>query len=206
MGQTAPVSTIIMKSLILLAVVAFASAVPTCDECLSAVQGFKDHLLTAESLAEQQAILVLAACPQAPDPAQCEEWVGTYWEGIATVLFDWLINVKEPCGDLGLGLCKRDFTCDDCLGALNKLGEIMIDETYIAEGVAYMQGPAYWERWRPHTRLRELHCGCSSGCHGRSSPGVASSGNRTLSRSSYGLLVLLSINKLEIKKKKKKKS
>ena len=69
--------------------------------------GFKDRLLTPESLAEQQAILTLAACPQAPDPAQCEQWVATYWAGIAKVLFTWLTDVKDPCGSLGLGLCKK---------------------------------------------------------------------------------------------------
>ena len=69
--------------------------------------GFKDRLLTPESLAEQQAILTLAACPQAPDPAECEQWVATYWAGIAKVLFTWLTDVKDPCGSLGLGLCKK---------------------------------------------------------------------------------------------------
>merc|ERR1712241_997185 len=74
---------IIMKGLIILAVVAAASAAPSCDDCKAAVAGFKDHLLSEESLGEQQAILTLAACPQAPDPAQCEQWVATYWAGIA---------------------------------------------------------------------------------------------------------------------------
>merc|ERR1712241_1582953 len=97
---------IIMKVLLLLAVVA-ASAAPSCDDCKAAVAGFKDHLLSEESLGEQQAILTLAACPQAPDPAQCEQWVATYWAGIAEVLFTWLTDVKDPCGSLGLNLCKK---------------------------------------------------------------------------------------------------
>merc|ERR1712045_98510 len=135
MGQTVLVShrRIIMKGLIILAVVAAASAAPSCDDCKQAVAGFKDRLLTPESLAEQQAILTLAACPQAPDPAQCEQWVATYWAGIAKVLFTWLTDVKDPCGSLGLGLCKKGFTCDECLGALDFLGGVMVDESYVAE-------------------------------------------------------------------------
>merc|ERR1712203_1259998 len=112
---------IIMKGLIILAVVAAASAAPSYDDCKAAVAGFKERLLTPESLAEQQAILTLAACPQAPDPAQCEQWVATYWAGIAEVLF----------------------TCDECKGALDFLGGVMVDDSYISEAVAYLQGAAY---------------------------------------------------------------
>merc|ERR1711993_90701 len=153
MGQTVLVShrRIIMKGLIILAVVAAASAAPSCDDRKAAVAGFKERLLTPESLAEQQAILTLAACPQAPDPAQCEQWVATYWAGIAEVLFTWLTDVKDPCGSLGLGLCKKGFTCDECLGALDFLGGVMVDDSYIAEATSYLQGPAYCGNGGEHT-------------------------------------------------------
>merc|ERR1712001_687510 len=89
---------IIMKSLILLAVVAFASATPTCDECIDAVGKIRDHLLTPESLEIQQAAAVSAGCPLCADPAACEAWIMTYWPKAAKVLFDWLVDVKDPCG------------------------------------------------------------------------------------------------------------
>merc|ERR1711975_164136 len=134
---------IIMKSLILLAMVAFASATPTCDECIDAVGKIRDHLLTPESLGIQQAAAVSAGCPLCADPAACEAWIMTYWPKAAKVLFDWLVDVKDPCGELGLGYCKRDFTCGECLMALNLLSEIMVNQQYVDELVEYMQGPAY---------------------------------------------------------------
>ena len=60
-----------------------------------------------ESLAEQIAILIAAGCPTAPDPAQCEADVAQYWPGIAKALYGFFFTQKEPCGEMGMNVCKR---------------------------------------------------------------------------------------------------
>merc|ERR1712080_203100 len=106
---------------ILAAIIGFSSAFnlrgPTCDECKTAVADLHAHLLGEESMAEQIAILIAAGCPTADDPAQCEADVAKYWPGIATATFGYFFTEKEPCGEMGLNVCKKDWTCDDCTGA-----------------------------------------------------------------------------------------
>merc|ERR1712055_175864 len=136
-----------MKFLILAAILGFTSALnlrtPTCDECKTAIADLHAHLLSEESMAEQIAILIAAGCPTQPDPAQCEADVAKYWPGIATATYGFFFTEKEPCGEMGLNVCKREWTCDDCTGALTLLAGIMTQEEYVQEAITFLQGPGY---------------------------------------------------------------
>merc|ERR550539_478636 len=134
-----------MKLLILLAFVGFATAsqAPTCEECNAAVDALHQHLITEESLGEQKAILIAKMCPVSENEAECEELLSTFWDGAATVLYDFFFTQKEPCGEMGMNVCNRDWTCEDCTAAMTMLDKIMNDEVYVAEAVAYLQGDAY---------------------------------------------------------------
>merc|ERR1712112_374870 len=135
--QTWAAHHLIMKFLILVTIVSLVSAVPTCDECKSAIDAFHNHLLTEESMAEAIAILIAAGCPTQPDPAQCEADVAKYWPGIATATYGFFFTQKEPCGEMGLNVCKREWTCDDCTGALALLAGIMTQEEYVQEAITW---------------------------------------------------------------------
>ena len=58
-------------------------------------------------MAEAVAILIAAGCPTQPDPAQCEADVPKFWPGIAKVLYGFFFTQKEPCGEMGMNVCKR---------------------------------------------------------------------------------------------------
>merc|ERR1712036_200236 len=85
--------------------------------------------------------------PTAADPAQCEADVAKYWPGVATVLYGYFFTVKEPCGEMGMNVCKsttpRDWTCQECADAITLLSGIMTQDTYVQEAVEYLSGPAY---------------------------------------------------------------
>merc|ERR1719430_3049791 len=116
-----------MKFLILAAIVGFASAGPTCDECKTAVADLHAHLLGDESMAEQIAILIAAGCPTQPDPAQCEADTAKYWPGIATATYGFFFTEKEPCGDGGEHMPNCEEMITTSIGmALEILSQAMV--------------------------------------------------------------------------------
>merc|ERR1712080_775238 len=147
MGVSNRINTLTMKFLIFAAIIGFTSAfnlrAPTCDECKTAVADLHTHSLGEESMAEQIAILIVAGCPTQPDPAQCEADIAKYWPGIAKAIYGFFLTEKEPCGEMGLNVCKKDWTCDDCTGAITLLAGIMTEDQYVQEAIAFLQGPGY---------------------------------------------------------------
>jgi len=119
----------------------------TCDDCKTAIAGLEAHLTGEESLAEQIAILIAAGCPTAADPAMCEMAVAKYWPGIAKALYGFFFSQKEPCGEMGMNVCKsttpKEWTCQECADAITLLSGIMTQQTYVDEAIVYLQGPAY---------------------------------------------------------------
>merc|ERR1711909_42317 len=138
----------IMKVLILFAMLGYASAAVTCDECNKAAADLVARLLSEESLAEQVQILAATVCPQSPDPAACEEAVAQYWGQIAACLYPNFLG-DDAC--VTLGVCTKrtyrptpkDWTCEECTDIMGRLAVFMADPATIAEGVTIVQGECF---------------------------------------------------------------
>lgn len=118
-----------MKYLILtcLLATAFAAQVPTCDECIESMgrwpffNSFPDHvtyqftipppgklvtrLMSPESLRVQIGALVPAICPEAPEPAHCEESLAKTWPDIGHAMYPVFLEGSSVCTQLIEGGC-----------------------------------------------------------------------------------------------------
>merc|ERR1711937_500619 len=134
----------IMKTfaIVLSCLVASISADITCDDCLEFGGALSNYLQSEASLAEQTAILVAAVCPQAPDAADCEAVLNTYWSQIGLAMYPVFLEPSSVCSELGV--CKKTVvstpTCDECVGSVVLVSEVIKSEAKIAEIVAFLQG------------------------------------------------------------------
>merc|ERR1711874_393464 len=80
-------------------------------------------------------------------PGHCEADVAQYWPGMAKVLYGFFFTQKEPCGEMGMNVCKsttpKDWTCQECADAITLLSGIMTADQYVQEAVESLSGPAY---------------------------------------------------------------
>merc|ERR1712179_391786 len=120
----------IMKVLILFAMLGYASAAVTCDECNKAAADLVARLLSEESLAEQ--VQILAAC-----------------------LYPNFLG-DDAC--VTLGVCTKrtyrptpkDWTCEECTDIMGRLAVFMADPATIAEGVTIVQGECFCMNGEDH--------------------------------------------------------
>merc|ERR1711970_347256 len=131
--------------------IGIAVAIPTCDECKKAVGDLQVRLTSQESIAEQKTILILRGCIGDFATPECEEAVQTYWPEVGPLTFNYFFTEKEPCGPLGLDVCKRSWTCEEWTGAIGLLSNIMTQEEYVAEIITYLQGDAFCNNGDAHT-------------------------------------------------------
>merc|ERR1712080_754792 len=137
-----------MQILLLLAAIGYTSAAVTCEDCKAASAGLVDHLTSAESLQEQELILIQTLCPATPDPKACEEGITQWWKDIAGCLYPHFIG-DDAC--IKLGLCTKntlvsqlkDWTCEECTAIMGKVSAFMVEEATVAEAVSWLQGECF---------------------------------------------------------------
>merc|ERR1712227_814427 len=134
----------IMKSfaVILACLVSTISADVTCDDCLAFAGAMGAYLQSDASLMEQTAILKGALCPAEEDPAGCEAGVDMYWSQIGLAMYPVFLEANAVCGELGV--CKKTVvstpTCDECVGSVALVAEVIKSDAKIADIVAFLQG------------------------------------------------------------------
>merc|ERR1719400_2071058 len=132
-----------MKVLLFSSVVVALAAADTCSDCTAVVNAIQARLMSEESIAAQQAILVGGLCPGTDDPAECEANLPGFWAQIAALLWPgyWDPNAEWMC----LHICEApqdvDMTCDDCkMGIQAAIDQLLAPETldtivnYLANG------------------------------------------------------------------------
>jgi len=134
--------------LALLSLLALTSAVPTCDECISAMDGLVTRLTSDASIEEQVGILLAAVCPQDPEGQEhCEAELPLSWPEIARLLYPFYLDSQVICA--GLGSCVREWTCEECTAGMETIAAMMEDPTLIAAAVQMLQGEAYCGTFHP---------------------------------------------------------
>jgi len=127
---------------VLACLVASISADITCDDCLEFAGAMGAYLQSDASLMEQTAILKAALCPGADDPAGCEAAMDTYWSQIGLAMYPVFLEANAVCGELGV--CKKTVvstpTCDECVGSVVLVSEVIKSDSKIADIVAFLQG------------------------------------------------------------------
>merc|ERR1711872_96276 len=136
---------IIMKTfaaVVLTCLVASTSADITCDDCLEFGDAMSNYLQSEASLAEQTAILVAGVCPQTSDAADCEAKLNIYWSQIGLAMYPVFLEPTSVC--MELGVCKKTVvstpTCDECVGSVVLVSEVIKSDAKIADIVAFLQG------------------------------------------------------------------
>merc|ERR1712193_127348 len=76
-----------MKVLLLTSALMVLVAADTCSDCTAVVNAVQARLMTEESIAYQQGILVSGLCPEAENVAECEE--GARASGCSVLLATW---------------------------------------------------------------------------------------------------------------------
>merc|ERR1712004_511706 len=84
-GNSIPGHT--MKVLLLTSALMVLVAADTCSDCTAVVNAVQARLMTEESIAYQQGILVSGLCPEAENVAECEESLPGFWAQIANLLW-----------------------------------------------------------------------------------------------------------------------
>merc|ERR1711962_327708 len=128
--QMGPPST--MKVLLFSSVVVALAAAVTCSDCTAVVNAIQARLMSEESIAAQQAILVGGLCPGTDDPAECEANLPGFWAQIAALLWPgyWDPNADWMC----LHICEApedtNMTCDSCqMGIQAGIDQLLAPET-----------------------------------------------------------------------------
>merc|ERR1719278_1446876 len=117
--------------LALLALTPYTSAVPTCDECIAAMDGLVTRLTSDVSIEEQVGILLAAVCPQDPEGQEhCEMELPVSWPEIARLLYPFYLDSQVICN--GLGSCVREWTCEECTAGMETIAGMMEDPGLIA--------------------------------------------------------------------------
>jgi len=122
----------------------------SCDECKVAAVALMDRLLTADAITQQISVLVTSLCPLAEDPATCEAGLNGNWESMANILYPVFLEPEEACERADL--CKpalttpayaREWTCEECTGAVYILAAFMEEKTTIEDAIVLLQGEQF---------------------------------------------------------------
>merc|ERR1711944_313586 len=136
----------------LLAVVALASAQDNCQRCGKAVEQLGQYLLTPAEIAAVEQGLVDLVCTTLPEEniEGCAVAVYSWWPKIAEALFEYQGTVVAIC--VGIGACeaknpyvnfKEGFTCDECLGFLDKVSGLLATEDFANVVAADLHGAVF---------------------------------------------------------------
>jgi|ERR1711915_395067 len=135
--------------LVVLAFATYASALPTCEECKDLIGMEQAHLLGAESIAEQQGILLAEMCPAVEDPAECEAGIQARWGDMMAALLPILLDPTTVCTDI-FGICRShqkslvaDAQCDDCMNGIFGIAVAMSLPDTQAQALEILSGDAY---------------------------------------------------------------
>merc|ERR1719264_2521592 len=87
----------------IVATMAFSStsALPTCEECVFAMDALVTRLTGEVSLAEQISVMVDTICPQAENPDDCITRLTAAWPEIAGLIYPRYLDGNTVCGALG---------------------------------------------------------------------------------------------------------
>merc|ERR1712116_55687 len=109
-----------MKVLLLTSALMVLVAADTCSDCTGVVNAVQARLMTEESIAYQQGILVSGLCPEAENVAECEEALPGFWAHIA----EWM------CAPICAAPEDTIMTCDACqAGVLAAIDQLLAPET-----------------------------------------------------------------------------
>merc|ERR1719415_336422 len=105
-----------MKVLLFSSVFVALAGADTCSDCTAVVNAIQARLMSEESIAAQQAILVGGLCPGTDDPAECEANLPEFWGMIAALLWPgyWDPSAEWMCGPICAAPQDTTMTCDDC--------------------------------------------------------------------------------------------
>merc|ERR1711936_307216 len=151
-------STAIMKifAIALVAIMAFSTtwATPTCEECVFAMDALVTRLTGEASIAEQISVMADTICPQSENPEDCLTRLTAAWPEIARLIYPRYLDGNTVCG--ALGSCKlREWTCEECTDGLVQIATIFVQQTYIDDIIAFLQGEAYWGAHTDHPTCTE---------------------------------------------------
>merc|ERR1711973_474092 len=105
-----------MKVLLFSSVFVALAGADTCSDCTAVVNAIQARLMSEESIAAQQAILVGGLCPGTDDPAECEANLPGFWAQIAALLWP--------------GYWDPNVTCDSCqMGIQAGIDQLLAPET-----------------------------------------------------------------------------
>merc|ERR1711970_564039 len=136
MGQSS-----IMKVFLFSSALLAVAAADSCSDCTAVVSTIAARLMSEESIAAQQGILVGGLCPGAEDPAECEAALPGLWAGIAAVLWPgyWDPNAEWMCAPICAAPEDTVMTCDDCkMGIQAAIDQMLSPEAMdiIVEGIS----------------------------------------------------------------------
>merc|ERR1712107_526690 len=100
-----------MKVLLLTSALMVLIAADTCSDCTAVVNAVQARLMSEESIAYQQGILVSGLCPDAENVAECEEALPGFWAQIANLL--WPVLGPQCTMDVRPYLCGSRGHHDD---------------------------------------------------------------------------------------------
>merc|ERR1711953_281752 len=139
-------STMKLSAIALLAFLAISgtSALPTCEECKFAMDALVTRLTGEASIAVQMSVLVDTICPQAENPDDCVTRLTAAWPEIAGLIYPRYLDGNTVC--VGLGSCalrSGEWTCEECTNGLVQIATIFVQQIYIDDIIAFLQGEAY---------------------------------------------------------------
>merc|ERR1719516_463749 len=121
-----------MKVLLFSSVFFALAGADTCSDCTAVVNAIQARLMSEESIAAQQAILVGGLCPGTDDPAECEANLPGFWAQIAALLWPgyWDPNAEWMCAPICAAPEDTVMTCDDCkMGIQGAIDQLLAVET-----------------------------------------------------------------------------
>merc|ERR1711872_392820 len=121
-----------MKVLLLTSALMVLVAADTCSDCTAVVNAVQARLMSEESIAYQQGILVSGLCPGAENVAECEEALPGFWAQIADILWPgyWDPSADWMCAPICAAPEDTVMTCDDCkMGIQAGIDQMLAPET-----------------------------------------------------------------------------
>merc|ERR1719433_2477910 len=113
-----------MKAFIFSSALLALAAADSCSDCTAVVSTIAARLMSEESIAAQQGILVGGLCPGAEDPAECEAALPGLWPGY------WDPNAEWMCAPLCAAPEDTVMTCDDCkMGVQAAIDQLLSPES-----------------------------------------------------------------------------
>jgi len=105
----------------------------TCDDCTAVVTVLAYALVSDESIADQQAILVGGLCPTSENPFECWAGLPSLWKAIALTLWPGYYDPSAEwmCGPTCAAPEDVDMTCDGCVAGI----QASIDQLLSAEAM-----------------------------------------------------------------------